>query len=112
LERESLLREAHGHDTEFPLSADSSRTRQNSETSSIAQEPSVEWDQYETSPSYFDNAFYEFHDDEYPETVEYGRVYDFSHLSLLPIHITSPPDPHQNTQSTPKKESQNRRSPF
>lgn len=97
-----------------------------SEESNI-QEPSIEWDEYEQSPSYFDyehdNAFMEssfnFPDtieygkvydltkfptlQIYPEYVEEGRVYDFSHLPPLPNHVTSPPDNHENLTSTPKK---------
>ena len=95
------LRSPSTHDNEAPISAETTRARILSDDSFNIEEPQVEWDDYEDSPSFMEKAFYNFED--YPEEVEYGRVYDFSNLPPLPLNVVSPPDVKKNYHSTPKK---------
>ena len=95
------LRSSNSHDYEAPISAETTRARILSEDSFNIEEPQVEWDDYEDSPSFMEKAFYNFED--YPEEVEYGRVYDFSNLPPLPLNVVSPPSLKKNYHSTPKK---------
>ena len=86
-------------------STDTTRTRVLSSGEDSIKEPSIEWDNYEPSPTYFEETdlamvdeypksvevgrVYDFSNlpplELYPETVEYGKVYDFSHLPHYPI---------------------------
>ena len=87
------------------LSTETTRTRVLSSDEDSIREPSIEWDTFEPSPTYFGEndlamvdeypksidpgRVYDFSNlpplELYPERVEYGRVYDFSHLPPYPI---------------------------
>ena len=77
-------------DSNVPLSTETTRTRIISSDNNSIVEPSIEWDNYEHSPTYFEDTV--FHEDcsepwkNYPETVEHGRVYDFSNLPPLKLY--------------------------
>ena len=77
------LREDSVYDVTAVCSKDTTRTRVVSSDDNVIVEPNIEWDNYEVSPTYFNSPL---ELDDYPETVEEGRVYDFSNLPPLKLH--------------------------
>ena len=85
LDQKEILREAKEYSLEAPPSKDSTRTRIVSSDDNTIVEPNIEWDDYQISPTYFERPCLNELED-YPENVEEGRVYDFSHLPPIKLY--------------------------